>query len=404
MTTSRHAIIAGAGIGGLTAALMLAEAGFRITILERAAAIQEAGAGLQLSPNATAILARLGIIEKLAGLAVTPDRLRIRRASSGSDIIRLPLGPMAELRWGAPMLVVHRADLQSALLSRVAQDARIDLRTGVTVSGFVASPDRVSVATLKDFKQAHIDGDLLLGADGANSVIRSRLGLGFGDKLHYSGRTAWRALISGENAPEFALKLETSLWLGAHAHLVHYPLREGAVVNIVAITNEDWRNSDSESFWSEPGDPSQLLRRFAGWHSEARRLIGAATEWRRWPLFDRNPISRWTISRVALLGDAAHPMLPFFAQGAAQAIEDAAALGSAFSPNDSKETPDIASGLSVYERKRVQRAARVQRASRQQGVIYHLPGLAGMARDVSMRMVGVEGMMSKLDWLYGYRE
>lgn len=403
VSTSRHAIVSGAGIGGLTAALALARAGVDVTLLEQAPALVEAGAGLQLSPNASGILASFGILDRLAGLAVAPDRLRIRSARSGHDIVRMPLGPVAELRWGAPSLVVHRADLQAALVARVQAEPRVELRTGCTVTGFVASPSRVSVAILKDHRQEQVEADVLVGADGAHSMIRDRLALGPADRPQYSGRTAWRALVPGTEAPDFALRLETSLWLGSRAHLVHYPLREGALVNLVAITDEDWRGGKRRDFWSEPGDASQIQQRFSGWDRDARRLVASAREWRRWPLFDRNPVSRWSVDRVALLGDAAHPMLPFFAQGAAQAIEDAAALGSVLAPDETGQRREIAAALAAYEQLRVARAARVQRASRNQGVLYHLPGPAAFARDLAMRMMGVEKMMSRLDWLYAYR-
>lgn len=403
MSPPHHAIVSGAGIGGLTAALALARADVRVTLLEQAPALVEAGAGLQLSPNASGILARLGILDALAGLAVAPDRLRIRSGRSGRDILRMPLGPVAELRWGAPTLVVHRADLQAALLARVKNDPGIALRTGCSVTGYVPSPTGVSVAILNEHRQEQLDADFLIGADGAHSMIRERFGLGPADRPQYSGRTAWRALVPGADAPDFALRLETSLWLGSRAHLVHYPLREGALVNLVAITDEDWRGGRRRDFWSEPGEPARIQQRFSGWSSDARQLVAAAREWRRWPLFDRNPVSRWTLDRVALLGDAAHPMLPFFAQGAAQAIEDAATLGAMFEPDASGAVRDIAAALSEYERLRVGRAARVQRASRNQGVIYHLPGPAALARDLAMRTMGTEKMMSRLDWLYAYR-
>ncbi|MDB5651704.1 MAG: monooxygenase FAD-binding [Hyphomicrobiales bacterium] len=396
MTPPRHAIVAGAGIGGLTAALTMAQAGLRVTLLEQSPTIEEAGAGLQLSPNASGILARFGILERLVGLALAPERLRVRSNRSGADITRMPLGPVSELRWGAPTVVVHRADLQRALVDAALATDRIELRTGMSVAGFVNTPRGVSVAVKTGAETLSLDADVLIGADGLHSRIRQSLGLGLTDNPHYSGRTAWRALVDGRDAPDFALRLETSLWLGSRAHLVHYPLRQGALVNVVAITDDPWRGSDA-NFWSQTGDSLQVKRRFSGWHRDARELLASVREWRRWPLFDRDPVSRWTIGRAALLGDAAHPMLPFFAQGAAQAIEDAAALGAAFSADE-----DVVSALTLYEKSRVDRAARVQLASRRQGTLYHLPGPAALIRDLGMRSLNTENMMSRFDWLYRY--
>ena len=404
MTAPIHVVVAGAGIGGLTAALSLARAGCRVTLLERADVLQETGAGLQLSPNASGILAGFGIAERLVGQALAPERLRIRSARSGADIVRMPLGPVAEMRWGAPTLVVHRGDLQRALLDAVSGAAGIDLRLGVEVAGFVMTRTGVTVATRSatDGNRA-IEADLLVGADGAHSVIRQRLALQEDDRPVYSGRTAWRALVPGDAAPDFALRLETSLWLGSRAHLVHYPLRQGALVNVVAITEDHWRGAADGDVWSQPGDAAQLRRRFSGWASDARQLISQAPEWRRWPLFDRNPLSRWCVERVALLGDAAHPMLPFFAQGAAQAIEDADVLGRALGSHESSVRPDIAAALRTYQQQRIERATRVQRASRRQASIYHLPGPAALARDIGMRALGQERLMSRFDWLYSFR-
>ncbi|MDB5595928.1 MAG: monooxygenase FAD-binding [Hyphomicrobiales bacterium] len=402
MASSRHAIIAGAGIGGLTAALTLARAGLTVTLLEQAPALSEAGAGLQLAPNASGILAQFGILDRLVGLALAPDRLRVRSQRSGADIMRMPLGPVAELRWGAPTLVVHRGDLQRALLDRVAQESSIELRTGMSVAGFANSPQGVSVAVKNGADVQSLEADLLIGADGLHSRVRKGLGLGLADQPHYSGRTAWRAIADGRDAPDFALRVETSLWLGSHAHLVHYPLRQGALVNVVAITDDPWRGVEDTNFWSQPGEGAQLTRRFSGWHKDARQLLASVREWRRWPLFDRTPTSRWSIGRVALLGDAAHPMLPFFAQGAAQAIEDAAALGAAFTARGAGGPLDVQTALAAYEAKRVARAGRVQLASRRQGTIYHLPGPAALIRDLGMRSLSAENMMSRFDWLYRY--
>lgn len=392
-----HAIIAGGGIGGLTAALALARAGLEVSVLERSPVIQEFGAGLQLSPNCSGILREYGVLDRLSDCALKPEALTIRRARDGAELIRLPLGVIAEMRWGAPYLLALRSDLQRALVEEIAREPAINIETGTTVAGFAASSDGVEVAVKRGDANLRLTGDLLIGADGLHSIVRKHIGLGLADVPLYSGHIAWRALVDANDAPQEALRLETSLWLGHGAHLVHYPLRDGSVVNVVAVTEDSWRGTETGDFWSTPADAAALAARFGRWHGHARALIGAARQWRRWPLFDRHPVTRWTFARVALLGDAAHPLLPYLAQGAAQAIEDAHALGRAFTGN-----ADVAKALQSYERERTARAGAIQTASRRQGSIYHLPAPAAQVRDFGMRMLGPAGMLARYDWLYQY--
>ena len=398
MAEKTHAVIAGAGIGGLAAALALAQAGLRVTLLERASAITEAGAGLQIAPNATGVLQELGVLERVMLSAMTPESLRIRRARDGVELAHFPLGVIAETRWGAPYAVIHRADLQRVLLDACAAHPAISLETGATVTGFADSAGSVEIAIKQADGVRRLGADVLIGADGLRSTIRARMGLGLDDQPVWSGRTAWRALLPADQAPKSALKLQTSLWLGPKAHLVHYPLRQGALINIVAITEDGWRGDEAADLWSIAGKSADVSPRFSWWHRDARQLVAAARDWKRWPLFDRNPTQRWTLDRVALLGDAAHPMLPFFAQGAAQAIEDAGALGRAFAG-----ASDIKTALADYERSRRARAGAVVIASRRQGAIYHMSGPMAFARDLTMRGLSPHLMMSRLDWLYDHK-
>ncbi|WP_244544407.1 MULTISPECIES: FAD-dependent monooxygenase [unclassified Beijerinckia] len=399
MSEKTHAIIAGAGIGGLTAALALSRAGFRVSVLERAAMLDEVGAGLQLSANATSILRDLGLLERLHRVALTPEALHVRRASDGTQLMRMPFGALAETRWGAPHLVVHRADLQRLLLEEAARSPDISVETNTEVLGFTTLTGGIQVGATRNGEQVRYDGHLLIGADGLRSTVRERLGLGLSDRPVYSGRSAWRALLPAQNAPAFALMLASNLWLGPRAHLVHYPLRGGDVVNIVAIVEDRWRGDDDRQFWQTEGDAQFVRARFANWHADAQELIGAVKEWRRWPLFDRNTVDRWALERAVLLGDAAHPVLPFLAQGAALAIEDAAEIGLAASRHGS----NIAALIRAYQARRIRRASDVVLASRRQGSIYHLSNPLALARDMVMRRLSVDAAMARMDWLYGYR-
>jgi salicylate hydroxylase len=405
MSKASHALIAGAGIGGLTAALCLARAGFRVSLFERATILQEAGAGLQISPNASAILRDLDVLPRLAGIALEPDALRIRRARDGVTLQLLPLAD-AKQRWGAPYLLVHRGDLQRALLDRVKEDAAVSLELGTEVAGFASGDKDIEIAGLRGGLKASSRGDCLIGADGLRSFLRERLEtLGpapatfakpsLPAKARY---VAWRALIDADKVAPVFRRPENVIWLGPKAHLVHYPLRGGRVINVVAVVGDDVAIDWTAEFWSQPGDRGEIASRFSVWHEEARGLIGAASDWRKWPLIDLDPLPRWTNGRVALLGDAAHPMLPFLAQGAAQAIEDAGMLGALLSPDQPVEPC-----LAAYAAARRPRANRVQAASRRQGRINHLAGPMALLRDLALAKSPPDRVLARYDWLYRVR-
>jgi salicylate hydroxylase len=391
---TRRALIAGAGIGGLTAALALSRAGFEVAIFERAAVLEEFGAGLQLTPNATRVLGRLDALEAVRSRALAPRAIRILRGRDDACLSTLPL-ESAEARWGAPYLALHRADLQRALVERIARESSVALTLGAEVGGFAFEETGVTIGVRRGAIATSERGELLIGADGLRSIVRERLGLGARDAAAFSGRVAFRATIDAGRVPERLLRPEVTLRLGARAHLVHYPLRDGAVVNVVAVIESGWRQDKGDHPWDGAADRASLERAFAGWAAESRALIAGA-RWRAWPLHVRPPIAGFASGRAALLGDAAHPMVPFLAQGAAQAIEDAGVLADCLAA-----TASAPEALEAYSSRRAPRAGRVQREAKAQAGLYHLSGPLALARDIGMRALGPERLLGRYDWLYG---
>lgn len=389
------AIIAGAGVGGLATALALSKAGLDATIFERAGALEEFGAGLQLTPNATRVLARLGALDEVRDAAMVPDAVVALRGSDDAILMRLSLDD-AERRWGAPYLALHRADLQQALARVAARLVSIRLHLASTVTRVAIDGDQVSVDLSNGFETVHDAADLVVGADGLRSKVRERLGSSWDDSLTFSGRVAFRATIPANLVDARWTESRVVLRLGPNAHLVHYPLRRGSIVNVVAVIEDSWRGGEPRHPWDGVADRPALCRAFAHWSPSTRRLLAAATNWRAWPLYGRPALGSFSLGRIALVGDAAHPMVPFLAQGAAQAIEDAGALGAALA-----QTDDVPQALATYSRARVARATRVQIEALRQGRIYHLKGATAAARDATMRLLGPQRLSARYDWLYG---
>ena len=394
MAPARHVIVAGAGIGGLTAALALARAGMRVTVFEQAEKLEETGAGLQLAPNASRILIALGLRERLASVAVAPQAIRVMAGGSGREIVRIPLGEDIERRYGAPYWSIHRGDLQSVLAEVAQRELDVRIQLGVRVEDFAAHGNGVSVLGKRGTQVLDERGIALIGADGIWSSVAARLGRQ--QQPTFRHRTAWRALIASDAAPAEFREPVVHLWLGQDAHLVHYPVKYGRLINIVGIVHDEW----SETGWSAAGDRAEILRHFArwAWSEKARALIAIPDRWLKWALYDRPAPFRGDKVPVTLVGDAAHPMLPFLAQGAGMAIEDAAVLADTLA----KYIDDPSDALRAYEGARWHRTARAQQFSRRQGRMYGLTGPEALVRNLAMRTMGGERLRTRYDWLYSW--
>jgi salicylate hydroxylase len=398
VSASRPIVIAGAGIGGLTAALALAGQGFGVVVLEKTERLEEAGAGLQLSPNASRILVELGLQDRLATRAVTPDAISIMSARSGGEIARLPLGEAAGLRAGAPYWVVHRADLQAALQAHVDDNPNIELRLGCQFEDVVTDADGLSVGHRSGMTRRQEPALALVGADGIWSAVRHRL---FPDaQPQFAGLIAWRGTIEATDLPAEYTAKRIQLWMGSNAHLVAYPISGGRRINVVAIIPSTWDRPG----WSAPGDGQELNNAFTPqhWPGPARMMISAIVGWRKWALFTVPDRGDWSCGAVTLLGDAAHAMLPFAAQGAAMAIEDAAVLAKCLA-GTGDSAARIAPALVRYGALRRARVAGVARTARRNGKVYHLSGTAALARDVFIRAIGPRRLLAQQDWIYDWR-
>jgi salicylate hydroxylase len=396
---TRTVIVAGAGIAGLTASLTLAAQGFRVVVLEKAERLEEAGAGIQLSPNASRILVELGLKDALARRAVTPESVTIVSTRAGGEIARMPLGQAAEFRAGAPYWVIHRADLQAALQAAVNDHPDIDLRLGCQFEDVTKHANGLTVVQRRGNSRQEELAAALIGADGIWSSVRGHL---FPDvQPQFSGLIAWRGTLDATALPPEYTTPRVQLWMGPDAHLVAYPISSGRQINVVAIVSGSW----NQPGWSAPGDVDEIEAAFATarWPATARMLIGAVDGWRKWALFTLPDLGRWSEGAVTLIGDAAHAMLPFAAQGAGMAIEDAVVLAKALGDSTGESTAGIPAALKRYARMRRGRVLKVQRMARQQGRIYHLSGPAAIARDLAIRAIGPQRMLARQDWIYDWR-
>jgi salicylate hydroxylase len=388
-----QALIAGGGIGGLAAALATARAGWHVRLYERAPAFSEVGAGIQMGPNVVRVLQGWGLDAALAAVAAFPERLEVRSAVSGRTLGLLRLGAEMAQRYGAPYATVHRADLHGLLLDAVRQ-ADVSLKLNHPLSRFTQTADVVTVQTAD---AATVEGDVLVGADGVWSPVRQWL-LGDGPPRR-TGHLAYRALVRQAELPQALRSAQVTAWLGPRLHLVQYPVRGGDWLNVVGIV-QGQAPGDPDS-WDHGTDAAGLRAALAGSCAPLQDLVRAIDSWRLWPLYDRPPMQgAWqhALGRVALLGDAAHPMRPYLAQGAGMAIEDAAELGRVLA-QALDPALDVPTMLSRYALNRWQRNARVQARAIRNGEIFHAGAVMRWGRDASLKLLGER--LLDLPWLYG---
>jgi salicylate hydroxylase len=379
--------IAGAGIGGLATALALARAGVSVEVHEQARELIEVGAGLQLSPNACKALSYLGILEAVRAVAFEPETVSVRHYRTGARLFNAPLKGICDTRYGAPYLHIHRADLLS-VLEDAARTAGVHVHLGCPVSG-------ASEVALELGGRALDPADLVVGADGIRSAVGRKV---IGDVApDFTGQVAWRGVIRADCLPKGAIEPGATAWIGPGRHMVTYYLRAGTLLNFVAVEErDDWRDDG----WTQPGDLAELRRAFGDWHPGVSALVNAVDQTFLWALFGRPELPRWSKGSVVLIGDACHPTLPFMAQGAAMAIEDAVVLCRCV------QAFDVPTALARFEAARKPRCSALQQRARSNAEVFHLSGgakyLVNRAKlGLSWALPGSHRLMP-FDSIYGY--
>lgn len=383
-------VVVGGGIGGLATALTLARAGHDVLVLERAAEFGEIGAGLQLAPNATRVLDRLGLLEPVIEAGVLPRRLVCHNAMTGEELTSLPLGEDFRKRYGGPYVVMHRSDLLDILLAACRREPGVTLASDRLVTHVETDEQQVRAHCADGSIHA---GVALVGADGLWSTTRSLL---TAERPVCSGYVAYRGAVPLEQVERRSALDDVVVWFGPGLHFVQYPVRGGELYNQVAV----FRSDEYAAGLADWGTPAELDRRFAGTCPQVRGALPSLARQQRWPMFDMAPLASWAAGRVVLMGDAAHPMLQYLAQGACQAIEDAAALGAAFAHSAGDgDAPDVGTAFAAYELARTAHTARVQRTARVWGDIWHVDGLAMLLRDEAFRLRPPDDYRH-VDWVY----
>ena len=389
MTQFPHILISGGGIGGLTTAIILAQNGCRVDLFEQAADFTEVGAGLQLSPNAVHVHAAIGTATAISDAGFTPDFAALRDFKTGEIQLKTPLKTICRPRYGQPYIHIHRADLQQILI-QAAKDAGVSFHLGTSAQDFHQTESYVTLNTDK----GSFTGDALIGADGIRSVIREQINSTA--EPRFTGQIAWRGTVPTHSLPAVILPPAANVWMGPNHHFVAYYLRGGDLINFVAVEE---RGQWVEESWSLKGQKSDLRKAFDGWDPVVTQLINAAPDCYLWGLFDHAPLNHWSQGRVTLLGDAAHPMLPFMAQGAAMATEDAWVLSQKLLTN-----PNVKAALKAYELARKPRATKLQALSRANAKLFHEESKLGCAvRNLKLAAASKLPALQhiKLDPVYG---
>ncbi|OYY35131.1 MAG: salicylate hydroxylase [Polaromonas sp. 39-63-25] len=379
--------MAGGGIGGLATALVLARDGHAVTVLEQAASFGEIGAGIQLGPNIFKMFAWLGLTDVVSKVSFFPPGLGMNDVRTGEKVVRVPLGDVSRATYGFPYGVIYRADLHQVFLDACRDLPNITLRTDAKLESFEQTADSVRVRLANG---ETLPGVALIGADGLWSKVREAV-VGDG-KPRVSGHIAYRAVLKREDVPAHLWSDDVLLWGGEKTHLVHYPLRRGELFNLVAV----FHSSKYDEGWNTFGDPAELTERFRDACPQVRELLGKIETWKMWVLCDREPVKNWTDRRVTLLGDAAHPMLQYLAQGAGQAIEDAVVLREALR----FARGDVPLAFQKYQQARYLRTGRVQLTARFYGDIYHAAGVQRELRNQLFQSGNESAGFAGLKWMY----
>ena len=382
-------IVVGGGIGGLAAAVALSQQGCHVTVLEQAAELGEIGAGVQLAPNAFAALDALGVGENARKRAVFTEQLVMMDAVDGSEVGSFPVGQAFRDRFKNPYAVIHRADIHATILEGAQGSDLIQVETSTKVASVIQDDAGV---TAVDQNGRIFKADALIAADGVRSVIREKM---FNDPPRISGHVVYRAVVPVEEMPADLQINAPVVWAGPDCHLVHYPLRGGQQYNLVVTFH-----SREEEEWSvTDGSKEEVLSYFEGICPRARQMLHLPKTWRRWATADRNPLEKWGEGRVTMLGDAAHGMLQYMAQGACMAIEDAVTLGEAIKHCQG----DVLQAFQLYEKSRIPRTARVVLSAREMGRLYHAKGVERLVRNQLWEGRTPERFYDALEWLYGWR-
>ncbi|RYY95876.1 MAG: 3-hydroxybenzoate 6-monooxygenase [Comamonadaceae bacterium] len=387
----RPVLVAGGGIGGLAAALALVREGYNVKVIEQSAQLGEIGAGIQLSPNAFAACDALGVGAQLRAKAVYTDEMVMFDAIDAKRVASISLAEGFRERFGNPYAVIHRADIHGALLEGVkATTEGIEFLTATKVVHIEQDGRGV---TAIDSQGGRHEGQALIGCDGVRSAVRQQY---VGDGIRVSGHVVFRAVIDTAEFPEALRYTAPCIWVGPNCHLVHYPLKGGEKFNLAVTFHSD----KPEEWGSMDGDATEVQRYFRGTCEQLQQILRIPKSWKRWSTADRNPIERWTFGRATLLGDAAHPMVQYLAQGACTACEDAVTLARALRHEDG----DWSRSLALYEKSRVARTARVVLSAREMGRIYHAKGVERLVRNDLWKGRPQERFYDALEWLYGWNE